>query len=229
MSDTFRAQADRHRVRPPFLAVLVAAVALVGLVGCYPQTSSPTGAPPAGAGVSRLASPRGQGDVPGELPRLPRGDEHSALDIAEGEVPDDVTVFDDQYPAVAKLDPELLSALRSAATAAEGEGVQMYVDSGWRSRRYQEQLFRDAVAKYGSAEQAARWVARPGTSAHEAGQAVDLGPSDATSWLSQRGAGYGLCQIYGNEPWHFELRPAAVAHGCPTMYADPTYDPRMQQ
>ena len=26
---------------------------------------------------------------------------------------------------------------------------------------------------------------------------------------------YGLCQIYGNEPWHYELRPDAVDHGCP--------------
>ena len=40
---------------------------------------------------------------------------------------------------------------------------------------------------------------------------------------------YGLCQIYGNEPWHFELRPDAVDHGCPPTYADPTHDPRMQQ
>ena len=40
---------------------------------------------------------------------------------------------------------------------------------------------------------------------------------------------YGLCQIYGNEPWHYELRPEAIDRGCPPMYADPTHDPRMQQ
>ena len=40
---------------------------------------------------------------------------------------------------------------------------------------------------------------------------------------------YGLCRIYGNEPWHYELRPDAVDHGCPPMYADPTHDPRMQR
>ena len=44
----------------------------------------------------------------------------------------------------------------------------------------------------------------------------------------EHGAGYGLCQIYDNEPWHFELRPDAVDHGCPDRYADPTQDPRMQ-
>jgi zinc D-Ala-D-Ala carboxypeptidase len=55
------------------------------------------------------------------------------------------------------------------------------------------------------------------------------GASDATAWLSEHGAEYGLCQIYGNERWHYELRPEAVGQGCPAMYADPTHDPRMQQ
>ncbi len=42
------------------------------------------------------------------------------------------------------------------------------------------------------------------------------------------GAEYGLCQIVRNEPWHYELRPEAIDHRCPRMYADPTHDPRMQ-
>ena len=46
----------------------------------------------------------------------------------------------------------------------------------------------------------------------------------AAGWLSGHGARYGLCQIYGNEPWHYELRSG----GCPPMYADPTDDPRMR-
>lgn len=47
--------------------------------------------------------------------------------------------------------------------------------------------------------------------------------------LSQRAAEYGLCQIYANESWHYELRPEAVDRGCPPLYPDPTADPRMQQ
>ena len=69
----------------------------------------------------------------------------------------------------------------------------------------------------------------PNTSAHASGDAVDIGPSAAAAWLSEHGTAYGLCQIYGNEPWHYELRPEAIAHRCPPMYADPTHDPRMQQ
>ncbi len=130
---------------------------------------------------------------------------------------------------MANLDPALLGALRRAATDAAGDGVDFYVDSGWRSAEYQERLLREAISKYGSEEAAARWVATGSTSAHVTGDAVDIGPSGAAAWLSAHGAGYGLCQIYGNEPWHYELRPEAIDHGCPPMYADPTHDPRMQQ
>ena len=90
-------------------------------------------------------------------------------------------------------------------------------------------FFDEAVSEYGSAEEAARWVATAETSAHVSGDAVDIGRSDATAWLSEQGAEYGLCQIYGNEPWHYELRPEAIDRGCPAMYADPTHDPKMQQ
>jgi zinc D-Ala-D-Ala carboxypeptidase len=148
---------------------------------------------------------------------------------ADGAVPDGTTVFDDEIPGVAKLNSDLLGALRRAATGAADDGVQFYVDSGWRSPEYQERLLREAISKYGSVEAATRWVATPETSAHVSGDAVDIGPSGAAAWLSEHGAAYGLCQIYGNEPWHYELRPEAIAHGCPPMYADPTQDPRMQQ
>lgn len=138
-------------------------------------------------------------------------------------------VFDDDTPAVANLDPELLGALRRAATDAAGDGVEFVVNGGWRSPEYQAQLFQAAVSRYGSEREAARWVATPGTSAHVSGDAVDIGPSAARAWLAEHGAGYGLCQIYRNEPWHYELRPEAVEHGCPPMYADPTHDPRMRR
>jgi LAS superfamily LD-carboxypeptidase LdcB len=144
-------------------------------------------------------------------------------------VPTGTTVFDDEIPGVANLDSDLLGALRRAATNAADHGVEFFVDSGWRSPEYQEHLRQEAVSKYGSEEEAARWVATADTSPHVSGDAVDIGPSDAAAWLSEHGAEYGLCQIYGNEPWHYELRSQAIDHGCPAMYADPTHDPRMQQ
>ena len=147
----------------------------------------------------------------------------------DGSAPSGSTVFDDETPDVANLDSDLLGALRQAATDAADDGVELHVDSGWRSPEHQARLLRQAVSKYGSEEEAARWVATPNRSAHVSGDAVDIGPSGAAAWLSDHGASYGLCQIYGNEPWHYELRPEAGANGCPGMYSDPTQDPRMQR
>ena len=158
-----------------------------------------------------------------------RGEHRGALGEADGAVPDGTTVFDDEIPGVANLDPALLDAVRHAATHAAADGVELSVDSGWRSAEYQGHLLREAVSKYGSEAEAARWVATPDTSAHVSGEAVDIGPSDAAAWLSEHGAMYGLCQIYRNEPWHYELRAEAGDVGCPPMYADPTHDPRTQR
>jgi hypothetical protein len=182
---------------------------------------------------STVASPTDV--VRGEHRGLPSGppglpSQHGgALGEADGAVPDGTTVFDDEIPGVANLDPALLGALRQAATDAADYGVEFFVDSGWRSPAYQDQLLREAIAEYGSHEEAARWVATPERSPHVSGDAIDIGPFDATAWLSEHGTAYGLCQIYGNEPWHYELRPEAIDLGCPAMYADPTHDPRMQQ
>ena len=201
-----------------FAGLLVVA-AVAGVRGYHSPTPSSTAASPAHV-------------LPGEDlgPPVQRAGEHlSASGEADGAVPDGTSVFDDDVPGVAKLDRALLKALRRAATTAADDGVTFVVDSGWRSRDYQEQLLNEAVAKYGSEKEAARWVATPETSAHVSGDAVDLGPTEATAWLSRHGAAYGLCRIYRNEPWHFELRPDAINHGCPRMYADPTHDPRMQR
>lgn len=210
-----------RRARSTVLALAVL-VALVSLAGCWSAAAS--SAPPASPSAVKTQSAVSPGP-PGRL----QASRSSRVGIADGKVPEGVTVFDNAYPAVAKLDPALLAALRSAARDAGADGVEFEVNSGWRSKKYQEQLFAQAVSKYGSDAEAARWVARPGTSAHEAGKAVDVGPGDADAWLSRHGAAYGLCQIYRNEAWHYELRPDAVDHGCPAMYADPTHDPRMQQ
>ena len=193
------------------LLVVVAAIA-AGRGDQWPASSSATAASPV--------------DVP--RTEHPRREHRGALGEAGGAVPAGTTVFDDEVPGVANLGPPLLRALQRAAGDAAHDGVELVVDSGWRSREYQAQLLREAISKYGSAQEAARWVATPNTSAHVRGDAVDLGPAGATAWLAQHGAEYGLCRIYGNEPWHYELRPEAVDHGCPPIYADPTHDPRMQ-
>jgi D-alanyl-D-alanine carboxypeptidase len=153
--------------------------------------------------------------------------DRGTLGVADGAIPHGTSVFADEVPGVARLDRALLTALRRAATDA-GTGVRFVVDSGWRSPEYQEHLLEQAVATYGTEAEAARWVATPERSEHVSGNAVDLGPDEARTWLTVHGAAYGLCRIYGNEPWHYELRPEAAERGCPPMYADPTHDPRLR-
>jgi hypothetical protein len=205
------ARTAARRTRSTILAVLV--VVSAGLVGVLIHQSL--------APSSSLVAPSSSAASSGQ-PHRARGE-------ADGVVSGAVTVFDDEIPAVANLDPALLGALRQAASDAEDDGVEFIVTSGWRSPEYQEQLLREAISKYGSKEEAAKWVATPDTSLHVSGDAVDIGHSDARAWLSWHGADYGLCQIYRNEPWHYELRPDAVDDGCPPLYADPTHDPRMRQ
>jgi zinc D-Ala-D-Ala carboxypeptidase len=196
-------------MRRTFLAGLLVVIAAIAALSYEPRASS----------SSTIASPA----------HTRHGEHRRALGEADGAIPNGTTVFDDEVPGVAKLDSALLGALRRAANDASREGIEFFVDSGWRSPAYQEHLLDQAISKYGSERAAAQWVATPETSSHVSGQAVDIGHSDATAWLSRHGAAYGLCQIYGNEPWHYELRPEAAVQGCSAMYANPTRDPRMQQ
>jgi zinc D-Ala-D-Ala carboxypeptidase len=207
----------RARIRRIRVAVLLVFIAAIAAALGYKSLASSLSTAGSSVDVLRIEHP--------DLRREHRG----ASGEADGALPEGATVFADELPGVANLDPALLGALRQAATDAAGDGIVVFVDSGWRSPEYQNQLFREAVSEYGSKKEAARWVATARTSAHVSGDAVDIGPSEATAWLSEHGAAYGLCQIYGNEPWHYELRPEAIDRGCPPMYADPTHDPRMQQ
>jgi zinc D-Ala-D-Ala carboxypeptidase len=228
MASTHRAPAPTATRRTPTILVaglVVVVAAIAAASGCQSLAAPSSTAAPR---VDIAPSPDAQRPSPSP-PSPPRSEHRAPLGEADGAVPQGTTVFDDEIPGVANLDPALLGPLRQAATDAAADGVRFQVTSGWRSPEYQEQLLREAVSEYGSEEEAARWVSSADTSLHVSGDAVDIGPSDATAWLSEQGDEYGLCQIYGNEPWHYELRPEAVDQGCPAMYADPTEDPRMRR
>ncbi len=124
--------------------------------------------------------------------------------------------FDVANPAVGYLDPPLLAAVQQASNAAAADGVTMTITSGWRSREFQQQLLDDAVATYGSLAAALQYVQTPERSKHVLGQAVDIGGPAADEWLMANGARFGLCRIYANELWHFELA-ADPAGNCPPL------------
>lgn len=126
--------------------------------------------------------------------------------------------YDVQNPAVGYLNPALLTAVQQATNAAAADGITMTITSGWRSLEFQQQLLDDAVATYGSVYTARQYVQTPEHSKHVLGQAVDMGGVGADPWLSANGARFGLCQIYANEPWHFELAVDALGY-CPPLLA----------
>ena len=141
----------------------------------------------------------------------------AAQDTVGGWLPDGrmLSPFDTDDPIVEWLDPALREAVQSAARSAEADGIDMRITSGWRSKGFQERLFDNGVITYGSVEAAREFVASPEKSKHVTGEAVDVGPVDADKWLIANGVKFGLCQIYANEIWHFEL--AADDGRCPPL------------
>lgn len=146
----------------------------------------------------------------------------AAQDTLGGWLPDGTTLspFDVSNPIVGWLDPDLLAAVQDAAKAAAADGVDMRINSGWRTIGFQRRLFEDGVRSYGSIEAARKFVASPQTSNHVTGKAVDIAPVAADRWLIANGRKFGLCQIFANEIWHFEL--VAVDGRCPPLKPNAT-------
>src|SRR6267154_4954000 len=68
------------------------------------------------------------------------------------------------------------------------------ITSGLRTPERQAELYKAAVDKYGSEEEARKWVAPPGQSQHEKGNAADLqfGSDAARQWAHDNAGKYGL-------------------------------------
>ena len=132
------------------------------------------------------------------------------------------TTGHDAPPENSRLDPELHAAARDAMRDARADGVELRITSGWRSRDHQQRLLDEAVERYGSEKEALRFVATPDASAHVTGDAVDIGPAEGAYWLIEHGAVYGLCQVFANEIWHFELA-TEPGGACPALLPDGSY------
>lgn len=153
---------------------------------------------------------------PAQVSPLSVGD--AATDSFGGFIPDGVTLtaFDVSNPVIGRLDPALVTAVQDATRAAAADGIEMKITSGWRSKGFQQRLFDDGVRTYGSVDAARQFVASPETSMHVAGKAVDIGPVEAYGWMTRNAGRFGLCQVYANELWHYELT-ADAAGVCPPM------------
>lgn len=117
------------------------------------------------------------------------------------------------------LTTEVTQALAELQSAAEIEGMDIWVVSGFRSYETQRQLYNRYVARDGQVE-ADTFSARPGFSEHQTGLAVDLNLADTKfaetlegQWLAANAYKYGFILRYPEgkdevtgyvfEPWHF--------------------------
>jgi hypothetical protein len=91
--------------------------------------------------------------------------------------------------------PDVAAAFDRMAAAAQGAGVTLAINSGFRSDAEQQRLW--------NANPDPRWVAPPGTSLHRCGTELDLGPSSAYGWLAANASRFGFVQRYSWEAWHY--------------------------
>ncbi len=124
-----------------------------------------------------------------------------------------------------KLDKQLMNRFKAAQAAAKIDGQALYIASGFRTLSRQQTLFAQAVRKYGSVQEASKWVAPPLVSHHPWGVAIDVNYPDepvGAGWLEINGSKFGLCRIFDNEWWHFE---PVIAPGwkCPALVPDATF------
>ena len=91
--------------------------------------------------------------------------------------------------------PDVAMAFDRMYAAARGDGIQLLVNSGFRSDAEQAVLF--------ARRPDPRWVAPPGRSLHRNATELDLGPESAYGWLSRNARRFGFIQRYSWEPWHY--------------------------
>ncbi len=121
-----------------------------------------------------------------------------------------------------RLTAKALDAMQCAARADGIKAPLLQLTSGFRDPAHQARLWATALQKYGSPEEARKWVAPPGGSAHQSGRAIDiyLGGKNSSGdvanlrtlpayrWLVANARRFGFYP-YEREPWHWEYNPQA--------------------
>lgn len=126
------------------------------------------------------------------------------------------------------LRPEAYAALEDLSRAALNDGIKLMVSSTYRSYQYQEGLFNRYVKQDGL-ELAERYSARPGTSQHQLGVAIDFGSitddwgdtkmgkwvyehAEDFGWSLSFPQGYEDATGYMWECWHFRYIGKEACH-----------------
>jgi hypothetical protein len=110
------------------------------------------------------------------------------------------------------------NAYLAMQAAADADGVDLRIVSGFRTMEQQEYLYGCYV---NCSCNNCNLAARPGYSNHQSGHALDLNTSSSgvLTWLNARGASFGFARTVPSEPWHWEW------WGEPTDYPGPCGGP----
>lgn len=160
-------------------------------------------------------------------------DELLTLVNFENTIPKDWKVDLVQLNNGQSVDRRIYDDLIAMLQAAKSEGLNPLICSSYRTNEKQERLYQNKVSEYLSqgyskveaSDKAAFWVARPGTSEHQLGLAVDIVSTKnqrldrsqentvEQQWLIQNSWKYGFVLRYptnknsirgvGYEPWHY--------------------------
>lgn len=160
-------------------------------------------------------------------------DELLTLVNFENTIPKDWKVDLVQLNNGQSVDRRIYDDLIAMLQAAKSEGLNPLICSSYRTNEKQEQLYQNKVSEYLSqgyskveaSDKAAFWMARPGTSEHQLGLAVDIVSTKnqrldrsqentvEQRWLIQNSWKYGFVLRYptnknsitgvGYEPWHY--------------------------
>lgn len=105
--------------------------------------------------------------------------------------------------------PDVALAFDRMQAAAQAAGVQLSINSAFRSDAEQAILF--------ARRPDPRWVAPPGKSLHRNATELDLGPDSAYGWLGRNARRFGFVQRYPWEPWHYGyvLNPRSAPRPAP--------------
>ncbi|WP_404430612.1 D-alanyl-D-alanine carboxypeptidase family protein [Sutcliffiella horikoshii] len=159
---------------------------------------------------------------------LPEG--YRPADLIKPNVP---FSFGDENSDRSKLRAEAAESLEVMFNVAKSEGIELYARSGFRSYETQAAIFDNEVATFGY-EQAALYVALPGTSEHQTGLAMDITAKSVGlelveafagtvegKWLADNAHHYGFILRYPKgktnitgyafEPWHFRYVGVDIA------------------
>lgn len=144
----------------------------------------------------------------------------------------DVTLMDSRYGDGKYFDSRAVKYLNNMCKAASKDGANLYAISTYRTYDYQKMLYDNQVASVKAANpnmsdkeakaEAATVVARPGTSEHNIGLAVDFNSVEESfkntkefRWLQKHCTEYGFIMRYAKskqsytgviyEPWHYRF------------------------